>query len=167
MYNTDLDEIIRLNNISNPAQINAGQTIFIPKTNSPEAPGAAEYKPLKQDNDFIWPAKGKVIVNYGEKLSNSLNKGITIHSNPDADILAANSGVVVFTSQELKSYGKTIVISHYNGIMTVYALLSKILVKPGEQINQGSSIAKSENGIVHFEIRKGHISQNPYYFLAR
>ena len=49
--------------------------------------------------------------------------------------------------------------------MTVYALLSDILVKTGEFIPQGAPIARSANGIVHFEIRKGYASQNPFYYL--
>jgi len=169
IYNLDLEDILKSNNITDPAQIKTGQSIFIPYSSLPEARFSLNSHNSKtKDNpaDFIWPAKGTVISKFGDKLNNAVNKGLTIRIKPESDIVAAQSGRVAFTAGQLKGYGKTLILSHNNGIMTVYALLSDILVKPGEFIAQGTPIARSVNGIVHFEIRKGYASQNPYYYLS-
>ena len=169
IYNLDLEDILKSNNITDPAQIKTGQSIFIPYSSLPEARFSLNSHNSKtKDNpaDFIWPAKGTVISKFGDKLNNAVNKGLTIRIKPESDIVAAQSGRVAFTAGQLKGYGKTLILSHNNGIMTVYALLSDILVKSGEFIAQGTPIARSVNGIVHFEIRKGYASQNPYYYLS-
>lgn len=161
IYGIDLDEIINSNRITDSTQILQGQTLFIPRGKKPEA---VSYQAASA-KDFIWPSKGKVISGFGDKTSNVVNKGVTIRTFPDATVLAAHSGMVVFATDKLKGYGKTVIISHDGGFMTVYSLLSHILVKPGERISQGASIARSAGGLVHFEIRKGHLPQNPYYYL--
>lgn len=163
LYDIDIDEILNINNITDSTKINSGQLIFIPNRLR-----KAYFDKSKKDSiqDFIWPAKGKVVFDYGDKTANLLNKGITMRIPSNSDIVASNSGIVVFVNEMLRGYGKTVIVSHNNGIMTVYSLLSKILVKPGEYINKGLTIAKSESGMVHFEIRKSHIPQNPHYYLA-
>ena len=163
IYGIDLDEIINSNRITDSAQILQGQTLFIPRGKKPEA---VSYR-ATSTRDFIWPSKGKVISGFGDKTSNVVNKGVTIRAFSNAAVLAAHSGMVVFTTDKLKGYGKTVIISHDGGLMTVYSLLSHILVKPGERISQGSPIARSAGGLVHFEIRKGHLPQNPYFYLPR
>ena len=165
IYNIDLEEILKSNNITDPSQIRTGQSIFIPGNNFPETGLSLNSTAKDNLSDFIWPAKGTVISKFGDKLNNAVNKGLTIRISPSSDIIAAQEGRVAFTAGQLKGYGKTIILSHNNGIMTVYALLSDILVKTGEFIPQGAPIARSANGIVHFEIRKGYASQNPFYYL--
>lgn len=162
LYTIDIDEILSINNIDDSTRINAGQLIFIPNRSTKAYSNNTE----GTFHDFIWPVKGKIVSGYGEKSANLINKGITMKIPLNSDIVASNSGTVVFVNEMLRGYGKTVIISHNSGIMTVYSLLSKILVKPGEYINKGIAIAKSdESGLMHFEIRKGHISQNPYYYL--
>lgn len=162
LYDIDIDEILNINNLNDSTRINAGQILFIPNRST-----KIYSDRIRKDSgyDFIWPVRGKVVSGYGDKTANLLNKGITMRISSNSDIMASNSGIVVFVNEMLRGYGKTIIISHNNGIMTVYSLLSETLVKPGEYINKAAIIAKGENGIMHFEIRKGHIPQNPYYFL--
>ncbi len=162
IYGVDLDEIISSNNIKDSTQIDTGQTIFIPHGSKM----AANNYPIQGvTGDFIWPKNGTVISSFGNKSAGALNKGITMRVYAHSEVVASGSGTVVFTNEMLKGYGKTVIIAHSEGIMTVYALLSQIMVKPGERINQGMPIARCENGLLHFEIRKGHIPQNPYYYL--
>ena len=165
IYGVELDEIVRINNIKDSTQIEAGQSIFIPvNLRAPQSPVAMQ--PLGLE-DFVWPKKGKIISGFGEKTNNGINKGITLGLDTGSNIVASASGTVVFSNENLGDYGKTLIISHNDGIMTLYSLLSHILVKPGDYINRGTPIAKCENGLLHFEIRRGHIPQNPYYYLPR
>lgn len=160
LYDVDLDEIISANRISDAAQIHTGQLIFIPRRQR-KAPSYA----AASFQDFVWPVKGRIVSNFGDRTKNIINKGITLRPHQNHDVVASASGSVVFASESLKGYGKTVIIAHNDGIMTVYALLSRILVRPGDYLQQGTAIAKCENGVVHFQIRKGHIPQNPYYYL--
>jgi murein DD-endopeptidase MepM/ murein hydrolase activator NlpD len=162
LYGVELDAIINANNISDAAQIRAGQTIYIPRLQK-KVPLRSAYSSSKQD--FIWPVKGKVVSGFGEKTKNTVNKGMTFRLYSNRNVIASAQGAVVFINENLKGYGKTIIIAHRDGIMTVYAFLSRILVKPGDHISQGTLIAQCQDGVMYFEIRKGHISQNPYYYL--
>lgn len=165
IYGVELDEIIRINNIKDSTQIETGQSIFIPENlKARQAPAITH--PLGFE-DFVWPKKGKIISGFGEKTNNGINKGITIGIDSGSNVVASAPGTVVFSNENLGDYGKTLIISHNDGIMTLYSLLSYILVKPGDYINRGTPIAKCENGLLHFEIRRGHIPQNPYYYLSR
>lgn len=163
IYGIDLDDIVSINNITDSTQVQTGQSIFIPKVSKVQP--TVNY--ISQDNtqDFIWPIKGRVNSSFGEKNGNVINKGINVNVFSSTDVLASRSGTVVFVNNNLKGYGKTIILDHNDGFMTVYSRLLQILVKPGERINQGMSIAKINQGSIHFEIRKGHIPQNPYYYL--
>jgi murein DD-endopeptidase MepM/ murein hydrolase activator NlpD len=165
MYGVELDELIRINNISDSTQIETGQSIFIP--GFLPAPVSASRVYPAGIQDFIWPKKGKIISGFGEETKNGVNKGVTIRVDIGSGVIASASGTVVFSNDNFGDYGKTLIISHNDGIMTLYSLLSSILVKPGDYIHQGTTIAKCDNGILHFEIRKGHIPQSPYYYLPR
>ncbi len=69
------------------------------------------------------------------------------------------------------SYGKYAVIEHEDGTRTLYAHLSKLLVKPGQKVKKGQAVGKmgstgSSNGThLHFEVRVGGRAVNPRYFL--
>lgn len=159
MYGIDIDEILRANNINETETLNVGQSIFIPngKNNAVIT--------RTQTEDFIWPVKGKVTGNFSEKIGNIVNKGLNISLRNETEIMASRSGKVVFTDDSFKGYGKTLIIKHDNEFFTVYTLLSEILVKPADNVAQGAPVARLKNGILHFEIRKGYKSANPYYYL--
>ena len=163
IYGVSIEEILMANTIADSTLIVSGQSILIPD----------KHRALSLDSlntgvseDFIWPVKGKIVSGFGDKTGNSPNKGITLRLYAQSDIVASASGRVVFAEEEFRGYGQTIIISHPEGLMSVYASLAQILVKPGDYINRGMAIAKC-GGLMHFEIRKGYISQNPYYYLSR
>ncbi|MCM8762862.1 MAG: LysM peptidoglycan-binding domain-containing M23 family metallopeptidase [Candidatus Omnitrophica bacterium] len=171
LYNVDMDELVRINNIPNAFQIKAGQIIFIPKS--------AEFQSLPKEKisssnlveDFIWPIKGEVLSSFGQFSHDVVNKGIDIKADYRSDVVASRSGRVIFLSEGLKHFGKTIIIQHDEDFSTVYARNSEILVKLGDSVRQGQLIARvgisgpSNIAYLHFEIRKKHIPQNPYYYL--
>lgn len=163
VYGVSIEEILKVNNITDSTLIASGQTIFIPE--SPKSPSLDSLR-AGFPEDFIWPAKGKIVRGFGDKIGNSSSKGITLRLYAQSEVVASASGRVVFAEEKFRGYGKTIIISHPEGLMSVYASLSRILVKPGDYISQGMAIAQCGE-LMHFEIRKGYISQNPYYYLSR
>lgn len=167
MYNLDLEELAKVNHISVASQVESGQLLFIPFRQK-YCP-----TPVKTVNeDFIWPLKGKVITDFGVVASNMITKGINIkpYSNNE-DVVAARSGKVVFYSPDFENYGKTIIIDHGDGFLSVYARNSQVFVKVGEQVVRGSAIAKAgfagrdKATYLHFQIRKGVTPQNPNFYL--
>jgi lipoprotein NlpD len=104
-------------------------------------------------------------------LSIGKNKGIDIKTQLGEEILAAKSGKVSFVGEHLKGYGQTIIIEHPNEFTTVYAHIQKIIVRPGDFVKRGEIIAYAGNTgrtnqpMLHFEVRKKHIPCNPLYYL--
>jgi len=168
IYAVDLDEIVRINRIPDAASIEAGQLIFIPSGQKREYVSS---KSLAED--FSWPLKGRVITSFGQTFNDMINKGINIQRVRSEDVLASRSGKVTFYNTNFENFGKTIIIDHGDGFSTVYAKNSQVFVKIGDYVQRGSVIAKigssdrDNNTYLHFEIRKGYIPQNPYFYLPR
>ncbi|MCU0651960.1 MAG: LysM peptidoglycan-binding domain-containing M23 family metallopeptidase [Candidatus Omnitrophica bacterium] len=161
MYDIDLDELAGINHISDATSIEVGQLVFIPRQKKtaplPVMPSGLE--------DFIWPVKGRVIASFGQSFDDMVNKGINIRVSGEKDVLASRAGRVVFCSPNFKGYGRTVIIDHGDGLSTVYAKNSQLMVKSGDAVLRGVPIAKIRDTYLHFEIRKGHLPQNPYFYL--
>ena len=88
-----------------------------------------------------------------------------------ANILASDGGIVTYVGYS-SGYGNHVIIDHENGYETVYAHLSKSLVKKGQRVGQGDIIARMGasgrvTGVhVHFEIRKDGSAIDPELFLG-
>jgi murein DD-endopeptidase MepM/ murein hydrolase activator NlpD len=122
---------------------------------------------------FRWPARGRVISAFHEKLANGQpNDGINISVPEGTVVRAAEDGEVVYAGSELKGYGNLILIRHTNGFVTAYANTSDLLVKRNDQVRRGQVIAHSgATGAVsspqlHFEVRKGKAPVDPMQYLG-
>ena len=168
-YGVPLSEIIDTNRIPDANRIEVGQLIFIPNRtkniNIDLGEIASKYE------TFVWPIKGKIVSHFGSLKHASTNKGIDIEGRYDQDVVASRSGKVSFCSESMTGYGRTIIIDHGDGIQTVYSYNSVNLVKVGDSVKQNQLIAKVGKGgravtpSLHFEIRKNHQPQNPFYYL--
>lgn len=166
-YNVDLEEVAGLNRIADSTNIEVGQKIFIPnavfKQNIPIT--------ISESDDFIWPIKGRVISGFGQVFNDAVNKGVNIQPSGDLDVVAARQGRIVFYSDDFGIYGRTIIIEHSEGLSTVYARNSEIFVKVGDVVGRGTLLAKAGSSrfdkrtYLHFEVRKGHVAQNPLFYL--
>ncbi|GJD77323.1 hypothetical protein GCM10007886_45410 [Methylobacterium gregans] len=128
----------------------------------------APVAPAAPDQNFRWPAKGRVISGYGT----SGNEGINIAVPEGTAVKAAEDGTVAYAGSDVKGYGKLVLVRHQNGYVSAYAHNGEIDVKPGEKVKRGQTIAKSgASGNVtspqlHFEIRKGGAPIDPMSQLA-
>ncbi|SFB30118.1 Murein DD-endopeptidase MepM and murein hydrolase activator NlpD, contain LysM domain [Lentibacillus halodurans] len=123
--------------------------------------------PSRGTGDLHWPTiGGYVSSNVGERWG-SMHKGMDIARPSDRSILAADNGTVVSSGWDDGGYGNKIVISHNNGMKTVYAHLSSISVSSGETVEKGSKIGVmgstgDSTGVhLHFEVYKNGALQNP------
>ncbi|OQW57023.1 MAG: peptidoglycan-binding LysM [Proteobacteria bacterium SG_bin9] len=141
---------------------------------TPEVPESAPAKATETTSAlpaFRWPARGRVIAGYGAKTNGKQNDGINVAVPEGTPIKAAEDGVVAYSGNELKDYGNLVLVRHSNGYVTAYAHASELMVKRGDTIKRGQTIAKSgqTGGVsspqLHFEIRKGSSPVDPMQFL--
>lgn len=102
----------------------------------------------------------------GKLVGESFHLGFDLASVRNAEVPAANSGRVVFVG-ELGIYGNLIVIDHGLGLMSLYSHLSEQLVKPGDVVKKGQTIARTgSTGLafgdhLHFGMLVGGIEVTP------
>ena len=167
LYAVDIDEIIRLNHLSEDATIEIGQELLIPNRLKTQ-----DIIIKSSGDDFIWPLRGRIITSFGLTYHNLINKGINIQAPAGSDILATRNGRVVFYARSFGNYGKTVILDHGDGLRSVYSRISEIFVQPGENVQRGALVGRvgtsvrDKNSYLHFEIRKGAIAQNPLFYLS-
>jgi murein DD-endopeptidase MepM/ murein hydrolase activator NlpD len=121
--------------------------------------------------EFRWPIRGRVINNFGARVSGASNDGIDLAVPEGTPVRAADDGVVAYAGSELKGYGNLVLVRHANGFVTAYANASELMVKRNDQVHKGQVIAKSgQTGTalapqLHFEIRKNSAPVDPMQYL--
>jgi murein DD-endopeptidase MepM/ murein hydrolase activator NlpD len=120
---------------------------------------------------FRWPARGRIINNYGARVNGSTNDGIDLAVPEGTPVRSADDGVVAYAGNELKGYGNLVLVRHANGFVTAYANGSELLVKRNDQVHKGQVVMKSGqtgNASVpqlHFEVRKNSAPVDPMQYL--
>ena len=94
---------------------------------------------------FIMPVEGITTGVYGsQRILNGKPKwphyGIDIAAKQGTNIKSSGTGVVTMAEDDLYYTGGTIIMDHGHGISTIYSHLDKVMVKVGDQINQGDII---------------------------
>ena len=119
---------------------------------------------------FIVPISGYRFTSAFKIRDGRWHKGVDLAVPVGTPVYAADSGIVT-TSKLSDSYGYYIVIDHQNGLKTLYAHNSSLLVKEGDTISKGQQIALSGNTgnstgpHLHFEIHSNDTAVNPQIFL--
>jgi lipoprotein NlpD len=121
-------------------------------------------------NRFMWPTDGDVATpfNPDEGL-----KGILIEGSLGQEVKSIAKGRVIYAGEDLKGYGKLIIIKHDDDILSVYGHNRELLVTEGQKISAGeiiSTMGQTDDGKIHlhFEIRKKGLSVDPMsYFKSR
>jgi murein DD-endopeptidase MepM/ murein hydrolase activator NlpD len=181
-YGVSHVQLAKVNAIDNPNRVEIGQKVFVP--------GAKRLLPVnvitpervlsevpiglpRGEGVFIWPLEsGNVSSPFGYRSRHYHHDGIDISAPVGSTVRAARDGSVVY-SDTLRGYGNVIIIQHVSGFATVYAHNSANLVRPGERVRQGQTIARvgdtgrTTGPNLHFEIRKDNGVVNPVYFLPR
>ena len=127
----------------------------------------------KARGGFVWPVEGRLISRFGAKGKGLHNDGINLAAPRGAPVQAAQAGVVAYAGNELRGFGNLLLIRHDKGLMSAYAHNEALLVKSGDTVRRGQTIARvGSSGSVdqpqlHFEIREGREAVNPLRFLIR
>lgn len=122
--------------------IQIGQKLLIPY----KQPAPPKKFRLEQ-GAFIWPAKGRISSGFGNRVHpifkyRHFHGGIDISLSYNSPIVAAAAGKVIRAGW-LDGFGKAIVLDHGNGVTTLYAHNSQLLVKVGQRVQMGQLIAKA------------------------
>jgi hypothetical protein len=116
---------------------------------------------------FRWPlAQVRVTSSFGPR-GGDLHEGVDLRAPTGTPVYAAAPGTVLYAGNQIRGYGRLVVLRHLNGLSSVYAHNSKLLVIRGQKVKRGQLIARSgstghsSGPHVHFEIRKGVSPMNP------
>ena len=107
------------------------------------------------ESSFIFPYIGSIVSKYGTDENNLANRGINISGKAGDKVVAADYGIVEY-SDDIRGFGKAIIIKHKNGYTTAYAHLSEAKVKAGDIVNKGDYIGNIGD--------TGMINKNELYF---
>lgn len=124
---------------------------------------------------YMWPVSGDITSYFGYRIHPILKKrkyhtGLDIAALMGTPIAASDTGVVIFSARN-GGYGLMVTIDHGAGISTVYAHCSRLLVKKGQKVSKGETIAKvgttglSTGPHLHFEVRKDGVPVNPLNYI--
>lgn len=188
-HRESVQSIVRWNNLANPDAIEVGQVLRVapPGANtSAGAPirsnaGAASVAPATGHSApralpdaappasgiaLVWPTSGKVVRTFDGVNS----KGIDIVNAAGTPVLAAAAGTVVYAGNGLRGYGNLLIVKHNADFLTAYAHNRKLLVKEGDHVDQGQTIAEmgdtdNDRVALHFELRYGGRSIDPSRYL--
>jgi murein DD-endopeptidase MepM/ murein hydrolase activator NlpD len=134
--------------------------------------GAQNAIDVPSDGRFRWPAEGRIVGKFGAVSGGAQNEGIDMAVPMGTEVHAAENGVVAYVGDELKGFGKLVLIRHADNWVTAYAHNDELLVKRGDQIRRGQVIAKSgksggiDQPLLHFELRKGSQPVDPMPHMA-
>jgi murein DD-endopeptidase MepM/ murein hydrolase activator NlpD len=151
-----------------PKPAAAPETVAAVKPASEPEPKPVAAAPIQ----FRWPVQGRIISAFGPKPNGQHNDGLNLAVPEGTAIKAAEDGIVAYAGNELKGYGNLVLIRHANGWVTAYAHASQLLVRRGETVKRGQTIARAgrTGGVdvpqLHFEIRKGSTPVDPAAHLS-
>lgn len=97
--------------------------------------------------------------------------GVDLGAAEGTKIIACADGVVIFAGEN-QTYGEYVKIDHGKGVSTLYAHCQKLLVKEGQQVAAGETIAKvgrtgdAVGAHLHFSVLKNDIFLDPLYYIA-
>jgi len=136
-------------------------------------PSAALAEPARLKGAFAWPARGNIVARFGPGATGEKFNGINIAVPLDTPILASADGVVAYAGNEVANLGGLVILKHGGGWTTVYGHANQLLVKRGQSVKKGQTIAMSgDSGLadrpeLHFEIRQGRTPVDPLGQLPR
>lgn len=158
-----------------PAVVNPSvrPTPSVPPVPAPAVKPSATSKPAALPASVAgwqWPAQGPLIARFQSNAS--LNKGIDIAGQLGQPVKAAANGVVVYAGRGLLGYGDMIIIKHDETYLSAYAHNSRLLVKEGEQVKAGQTVAEmgstgTDRVKLHFEIRRRGQPVDPLGYLPK
>jgi hypothetical protein len=153
LYDVPLDRLLEVNRIVDPTGIPAGSPIFVP--------GAARRLPYPGAVALLgWPLFGAITNRFAASGGGrGRHDGLDIDGDEGDPIRAAAAGRVVQAGR-YGQYGRYVMIDHGDGLQTLYAHASRLLVRRGQEVAAGEMVAlvgrtgNARGTHLHFEVLK-------------
>ncbi len=193
-YGLSVEELMDANQLGDPRELKAGETLVIPGAKEqqavqgfdapePEAPprvatssAAPEKKPPrtvavgKGSGVLQWPLRGVLYARFGKK-GKEAHDGIDLAAPAGLPVKTAASGSVLFAGEQ-KGYGLIVIVEHDGGLITLYAHNRDLRVKTGQKVREGQVVAtvgdsgRTSGPHLHFEVRKDGVPVDPLDYLG-
>lgn len=170
-YKIDVKLLQQVNKITKPEKLQIGTRIIIPLKNSTQnQTGSMQLASRKRESSFAWPVLGTITSRFGPR-GREYHHGLDIAAKKGTPIKAIEAGKVIFSGYKNWVYGNAVIIDHGDGIKAMYAHNSKNLVKAGDWVKVGQTIAeigstgRSTGPHVHLEIHVDDVPVNPILYL--
>ena len=168
-YGKSPEELTRWNRLGDGSLIYPGQVLrLVPPTGSSprastrttstrQATTPLPKIPAQPSPQWRWPTSGRIDVEFGEKPGPGT--GVLIDGKTGQPVVAAAAGRVVYAGSGLIGYGQLIILKHNETYLSAYGYNDSLLVKEGDQVQTGQTIARMGLGperrpLLHFEIRE-------------
>ncbi|SEN00646.1 lipoprotein NlpD [Luteibacter sp. UNCMF331Sha3.1] len=114
-----------------------------------------------------WPADGSLIKKFS---SSDAIPGIEVAGKAGDPVRAAADGVVVYSGNGLVGYGELVIIKHSDSFLSAYGHNRKRLVKEGEKVKAGQTVAEmgstgAARDELQFQIRRDGNPVDPLQYL--
>ena len=184
-------QVAQLNNLEIPFELTVGQQLQLPISldfgvldsgvpkgvSATNAVTISTTKKSQQAKKFVapklgsggfsWPVQGEIITEFGPSARGVHNDGVNIAAEIGAPVIVSATGTVAFVGDNIKNFGKLVLVKHDGGIITAYAHLNSISVNEGDVLAAGDTIGNvGSTGRVslpqlHFEIRRSRQPIDP------
>lgn len=119
--------------------------------------------------NWRWPADGTLIKRFA---SGDAIPGIEVAGKAGDPVRAAADGVVVYSGNGLVGYGELVIIKHSDSFLSAYGHNRKRLVKEGEKVKAGQSVAEmgssgATRDELQFQIRRDGNPVDPLQYLPQ
>ncbi len=138
-------------------------------TQIPRAGGTRALDPAAHGQPLGWPTPGVLISGFGAR-ERDAHEGIDLAAPEGTPVCAAEAGTVLFAGEQ-RGYGNLVLLAHKNDLVTVYAHNEKNLVRKGQDVARGETIARightgnATGPHLHFEVRVASRPRDPLGFL--
>lgn len=170
-YRVSEAEIMDINGLE---ELKPGLNLYVPEPDlinqklvdlTPKNPSLTHNEP-----SFLWPVTGEVVREFSSAQNNPYD-GIGIKAPLGTKVRAALKGQVVFVGDDGTKFGLLVIMEH-QAFFTVYAQLSKTLVKKGQYLASGEvlgAVGQSGSALfphLHFQIRVNRVPKDPRKYLG-
>jgi murein DD-endopeptidase MepM/ murein hydrolase activator NlpD len=128
------------------------------------------YPQVTNEPKLSWPLLGAITGEFGRRRGRLRHEGLDIDGEGGDKIRAAAAGTVTQAGKRGK-YGRMVIIDHGDGLATLYAHVNKLLVRMGDRIERGDSIAEvgrsgnARGTHLHFEVHQDGRRVDPIQYL--
>ncbi len=173
IYAVSPAHLMAVNGLSDPRQLEAGQTLIIPlNSNKATSVRFSPWPLARAVRQFAWPVTAGMVSSTFGLRNGVMHDGVDIVGGAGTPVRAADDGTVIFVGH-LHGYGNAVILQHSDGYVTVYGHNQRNDVRYAAHVVRGQVIAelgatgRATGPNLHFEVRFHGQPQNPLAYLPQ